>query len=382
MKTIWLSNRLPRLVISLSTCSVLLLSGVVYYIFTSRGYSLAGNQQVDRTNLTPGPTVTTNPTSGQILHQDCISTQTVCENSKLPELILVPGIEGSGHHLIHTLLELIEKSLKPTALSTKRGEEGNTEPHPNNTVRNKSIPSYKSAPYLPSAFLMAPAAVENPSHMGFAIIHHHLFRMRMKPILDALEIATKDGRKGLLYIQSYPTGDGGILSTSRPDLLMFKKYDCILYRLKCIVMKRHPLPAVMSSVRRFGARRFKGIDRRYYNDELKKAIPPEDYPLIMQARIIEDQLVYLDQQLRTLTCDQVHFMDINDVYSPSKKQKMLSSFALFLKLSNEETEIIHNMKVTAQATKVVLPPTCANCTERVLYDFFEERKVMWPLLAV
>ena len=336
---------------------------------------------MDRTNLTLIVTETTKPTSHQKLHQDCISSQTVCKNNKkLPELIFVAGIEGSGHHFIQALFESIESRLKPTILSAKVGGKGNTAPQPNRTIKGR--PSYMVAPYIPNSFLMAPSFVNSPSDMGFAIIHHHLFRMRMKPILDILKRVPKESRKGLLFVQSYPTGYGGILSTSRPDLLMFKKYDCILYRLKCIVIKRHPLPAVLSAVRRFSTPRFKGIDRNAFTDELKKAIPPADYPLIMQARIIEDQLVYLNQQLRTFACDQIHFMDITDVYSPSKKQKLLSRFALFLKLSNEETEIIHNMKVSVPATKVHLPPTCANCTERVLYDFFEERKVMWPLMAM
>jgi hypothetical protein len=383
MKTIcrWLIKRQLIQVLIIFTYLLLFFSLVWCYWFISRGCPLAENQLVDRKDLTSILPITTNTKCDQMQCGDCISSQGLCNNSdELPELIFVAGIEGSGHHLIDALFQSIETSLNPTALPTNVGK-GDEVLQPKTTMKS-IVPSFKVAPYIPSIHSMAPALVDNTSHMGFAIIHHHLFRMRLKSIEIALERYTKQGRRGLVYIESSPTGVGGILATSRPDLLMFQKYDCVLYRLKYIVLKRHPLPAVLSAIRRFSTPRFKGIDRNAYTDELKKAIPPEDYPLIMQARIIEDELIYLDQQLRRLECDQVHFIDISDVYSPSKKHKVLSSFASFLKLSNEETEIIQNMEVKLPITKVLLPPTCSNCTERVLYDFFEERKIMWPLMAV
>ena len=39
------------------------------------------------------------------------------------------------------------------------------------------------------------------------------------------------------------------LTTARPDLLALKYFDCVLYRLKIIATKGHPLLAVTSTLR-------------------------------------------------------------------------------------------------------------------------------------
>jgi hypothetical protein len=319
----------------------------------------------------------------------------MCENKTLPELIFVAGIEGSGHHLMSALFAALPEIVSPSArpplgrptvftrpsLQGLNTTSGQSKPKLTVKVLPTRRPYQMFENFMPSVHLMDPSDMSSTSHMGFAIIHRNLFRMRLKPILNSLAQYQKEGRKGMLvYTHSFPMGFGGILSTARPDLLMLKHYDCILYRLKILVMKRHPLQAILSSVRRF-IQKYKVIDPKFYTQDLKRTIPPADYPLVMQARISEDQLIYLDQQLRRFACHQVLFVNMDDIFSPSNKQKALNSLASFLGLNDEETKILCRAKLTSPQTRVPLPPECTNCTQRVLYDFFEERKLMWPLMS-
>ena len=356
-------------------------------------------ENTSQSTITASPSSATTAVPNPSPQQDCIPSQPVCENKTLPELVFVAGIEGSGHHLMSALFasawpEPVSPSTRPPAgrptaytrpplrrLNTTLGLS-----QPKLTV--KVLPArspYQLLPkFIPSIHLMDPSDITSASHMGFAIIHRDLFRMRLKPVLDHLVKDQKEGRRGmLLYAHSFPMGFGGILSTARPDLLMLKHYDCKLYRLKILVMRRHPLQSVLSTVRRFGKMRFKGIDPKVYTPDLIRALPPTEYPYVMQARISEDQLIYLDQQLRRFACHQVHFMDMDDIYSPSRKQKALNNLALWLGLSDEEAKILYraSLRLKPPQTRVPLPPECTNCTQRVLYDFFEERKLMWPLMS-
>ena len=304
------------------------------------------------------PTLTVNDSSNYLNSAPhCIIEEVTCtDNEHLPEFIFVAGIEGSGHHIIKKLFNFPE----------------------NSSIRRP----YIIENFVPNLHLMDPGWIESSRQMGFAIIHKNLFRQRLTPFLNKLNQAKKEGRRGLLvYVHSFPMGLGGILSTARPDLLVLKYFDCILYRLKVIVMKRHPLSAVISTLRRFGSRRYKIIDSSKFTLPLKKAVPPGDYPYIMQARIVEDQLIYLDQQIRRLGCSQVHILDFNSVFSQTARWRELKTLAMFIGLSYSETNVVIAANLTTPATKISLPPTCVHCTYRVLYDFFEDRKVMWPLLA-
>jgi hypothetical protein len=325
--------------------------------------------------LTPGPRPGTDTSNGT--SNTCVVEGNPCSDNKtLPELIFVAGIEGSGHNLMNALFSIPGSEVNVTKV---------------NDIRKLSFPDPSKAPtasfgvvkqFMPEIHLMD-RRILNTKFMGFAIIHHSLFRSRWKPLLDGLIEAKRRGKRGLLvYANSFPMGFGGLLSTARPDLLMLKHYDCILYRLKILVVKRHPLSAVMSTVRRFGKARYSQIDPKSHTEDLLKAIPQEDYPYIMQARIAEDQLIYLDQQLRKFGCHQVYFVNINDMYTANRKWTTIKSLALFLHLTDEETKALQKIKLLSPVTRMTLPPTCTNYTSRVLYDFFEERKVMWPLMAV
>ena len=324
------------------------------------GSSIQGDQNSSPSPLLPAqPNLAVNDSSN--CHHSpphCIMEEKTCtDNESLPELIFVAGIEGSGHHIIKNLFDFPKTS----------------------PIRRP----YIIENFVPNLHLMDPGWIESSKQMGFAIIHKNLFRQRLTPFLDKLNQAKKEGRRGLLvYVHSFPMGLGGILSTARPDLLVLKYFDCILYRLKVIVMKRHPLLAVISTLRRFGSRRYSVIDSSKFTLPLIKAIPPAYYPYIMQARIVEDQLIYLDQQIRRLGCSQVYILDFNSLFSQTARWRELKTLAMFIGLSYLETNVVIAANLTPPATKVSLPPTCVHCTYRVLYNFFEERKVMWPLLAV
>ena len=271
-------------------------------------------------------------------------------NQSLPELIFVTGIEGSGHHLMSVLFDSL----------TQKGR-----PKP-----------YDVVDYSPMLNLLDPGDLLTNQNMGFGIIRKRLFRNRLSPLLKKMNEIKKGGGRGVMVAaNSFPMGLSA-LSTARPDLLLLKYFDCVLYRLKIIITKRHPLLAVTSTVRRFGKRRFAP-----YGNRKLGPFPPQDNPYIMQARITEDQLIYLDKQVRRLPCNQLHFVDIENIFSNQTRLIELKRLSKFLKLNNEETSAFLNADVRAPVTQISLPPDCANCTNKVLYEFFEDRKDMWPLIV-
>ena len=270
-------------------------------------------------------------------------------NQSLPELIFVAGIEGSGHHLMSELFSSLAN---------------NVTPRPYDVI------------FSPMLNLLDPGYIFNNQNMGFAIIRKRLFRNRLSPLLKKMNEIKKGGGRGMMVaINSFPMGFSA-LTTARPDLLVLKYFDCVLYRLKIIVTKRHPLLAITSTVRRFGKKKFDS-----YGNRKLGPFPPEDNPYIMQARITEDELIYLNQQVRRFSCNQLHFVNMEKILSNQTRQMELTSLSKFLKLNNEETSVFLNTTVRAPVTQISLPPECANCTNKVLYEFFEDRKDMWPLMV-
>ena len=290
--------------------------------------------------------------SNQIVQvMSAAATEKYCTgNQSLPELIFVAGIEGSGHHLISVFFDSLAKKVRPKP--------------------------YHVVDYSPMFNLLDPGDVVSNQKMGFGIIRKRLFRNRLSPLLKKMNEIKKGGGRGMMVAaNSFPMGLSA-LTTARPDLLILKYFDCVLYRLKIIVTKRHPLLAVTSTLRRFGKKRFAPFGNRTVNP-----FPPEDNPYIMQARITEDQLIYLDQQVRRFSCDQIHFVNMEKILSNQTRRIELKSVAKFLNLNNEETSVFLNATVRAPVTQINLPPDCANCTNKVLYEFFEDRKDMWPLMV-
>ena len=271
-------------------------------------------------------------------------------NRSLPELIFVAGIEGSGHHLISVLFDTL-------------AEKGRPKP-------------YDVVEYSPMLNLLEPGMSVTNQNMGFGIIRKRLFRYRLSPLLQKMNEIKMGGGRGLVVAaNSFPMGFSA-LTTARPDLLVLKYFDCVLYRLKIIVTKRHPLLAVTSTVRRFGKMRFSSYGKRALNP-----FPPEDNPYIMQARITEDELIYLDQQVRRFSCDQLQFVNMEKILSNQTRQIELKSLTEFLELNNEETSAFLNATVRVPVTQINLPPNCTYCINKVLYEFFEDRKDMWPLMV-
>ena len=271
-------------------------------------------------------------------------------NQSLPELIFVAGIEGSGHHLMSVLFHSLAKKGRP-------------------------IP-YDVVEYSPMVNLLEPGDMLTNQNMGFGIIRKRLFRNRLSRLLKKMNENKKGGGRGVMVAaNSFPMGFSA-LTTARPDLLVLKNFDCVLYRLKIIVTKRHPLLALTSTVRRFGKKKFAP-----YGNRKLGPFPPQDNLYIMQARITEDELIYLDQQVRRFSCNQLQFVNMEKILSNQTRQIELTSLAKFLKLNNEETSAFLNATVRAPVTQISLPPDCANCTNKVLYEFFEDRKDMWPLMV-
>ena len=273
------------------------------------------------------------------------------ENQTLPELIFVAGIEGSGHHLMRELFNSL-------------------------AIEGKPRPYYVT--FLPMMNMLDPGSIFDNQNMGFGIIRKRLFRNRLAPLLTKMNEIKKNGGRGVVVAtNSFPMGLSA-LSTARPDLLVLKYFDCVLYRLKIIVTKRHPLLAITSTVRSFGKDRFGPYRRKVWN-----LFPQEDNPYIMQARIAEDELIYLDRQVRRFSCNQLHFVSMANIYSNETRQTVseLNGLANFLEFNNEEASILLNFTLSAPETQVSLPPDCADCIYKVLYEFFEDRKDMWPLMV-
>ena len=271
-------------------------------------------------------------------------------NRSLPELIFLAGIEGSGHHLISVLFNSLAKKGRPRP--------------------------YGVMDYFPMVNLLEPGYGIDNQKMGFGIIRKRLFRNRLSPLLKKMNEIRKGGGRGMMVAaNSFPMGFSA-LTTARPDLLVLKYFDCTLYRLKIIVTKRHPLLAVTSTVRRFGKQRFSPYGKKALNP-----FPAEDNPFIMQARITEDELIYLNQQVQRFSCNQLHFVSMEKMLLDETRQIEIKILAKFLKLNNEETSAFLNSNLRAPVTQISLPPDCANCTNKVLYEFFEDRKDMWPLMV-
>ena len=104
-------------------------------------------------------------------------------------------------------------------------------------------------------------------------------------------------------------------------------------------------------------------------------------PYYTKARTIESSLIYTDQQIRQLGCHQVHFLDYDKVMDDSTRQGHLQALATFLGLGESETSVLLSAKPQTPVAETTIPPQCTQCIEKTLYDFFEERKTMWPLMT-
>ena len=272
----------------------------------------------------------------------------VCENASLPLLVFVVGIEGSGHHLLSSVLARV----------------------PSLALHNV---------FVPQQHIYDP---DEKNAVYYSIIEKELYKKRMGALMKVMAKATKDKKLGtLVFASSFPMGlHSGLYSTARPDLVDLKDFECELYRIKFLVSIRHPLPAVMSAVRRFGYRVSQNDGFKQIPQDKIAGLNNKTLPYTVTARVTEDNLIYIDQQLRQLGCHQVHFIEYDKVTNVNTRMDSLRHLAAFLGLSEPDTKMLLSTKVAASSTKVAIPPRCTQCIEKTLYDFFEERKMMWPLL--
>ena len=285
-----------------------------------------------------------------LITDDCLSDDEakVCHNASLPMLVFVVGIEGSGHHLISSLLN-----------------------------RLSSIAPQRQ--YMPWQHIYDP--FYDSTLLFYSIIEKELYEQRLDKLTKLLDSARKNNSATLVFASSFPMGlHAGMFSTARPDLIDLKDFECKLYRIKFLVARRHPLAAVMSAVRRFGSRvtQFDGFKQIPQNE--RQDLNESVLPYTVTARIAEDNLIYIDQQVRHLGCHQVHFVDYDKIMEDTTRENVLRKLATFLNLTKSDRKELLSTKFNKSITKVTIPPRCTECIEKTLYDFFEERKMMWPLL--
>ena len=272
----------------------------------------------------------------------------VCDNASLPLLVFVPGVEGSGHHMVISLF----------------GNVSSIAVHPD---------------FFPWQHIYAPHY--DTTTLFYSIIEKELYEQRMERLIQFMDNDKKNKTLATMALASYPMGmHSGTYATARPDLIDLKDFECKLYRIKFLVTRRHPLAAVMSAVRRFGFRvtQYDGLKRIPLGKRV--GLDEKDLPYTVTARITEDNLIYINQQVRQLGCHQVHFVDYEKVVNESTRRDSLQALATFLELSETNTKVLLSTKLNPPNTKVAIPPHCTQCIEKTLYDFFEERKMMWPLL--
>ena len=273
-----------------------------------------------------------------------------CNNSSLPVLVFVVGVEGSGHHLVEILF--------------------------------RRISSYKTVDWFPGFHIYDPTGTSDFSKVFYTIVEEDLYRKRFNTLAKYFNETKSENKMGVaIVLNSFPMGLGpGMYATARPDLLDMQHFDCDLYRIKYIVTRRHPLAAVISSTTRFISRftKYSGLSR--IPGDKRGDLDGKTLPYSTTARIVEDNLIYIDQQLRRLDCDQVFFVDNDRFINETTKRSGLEALATFLELDASNRQKLVSAEFRPPKTKISIPPLCDQCMEKTLYDFFEERKGMWPLM--
>ena len=273
----------------------------------------------------------------------------ICDNASLPLFVFVAGVEGSGHHMVSSLFNRLS--------------------------------SFAMRAYMPKLHIYDPT-FDGPMPLYYSIIEKELYEQRMKELIQFMDNAKKNKKFAtMVFANSFPMGlHSGTYATSRPDLIDLKDFECKLYRIKFLVTRRHPLATVMSAVRRFGSRVTKYDGLKQIPRDKKMDLDEKILPNTVTARITEDNLIYINQQVRQLSCHQVHFVDYDKFINESTRKDALQDLATFLELSEIDTKVLLSTKLNKPKTAVTIPPRCTQCLEKTLYDFFEERKMMWPLL--
>ena len=299
------------------------------------------SQEEDETDIFPDPLPRAN--------LFCLTEPetTVCRNASLPELIFVVGVSGSGHRLIKALVSKINE--------------------------------YEVDEFLPFLHIYEPGRDYDWSQLYYAIVEKDILRKRLQHLVDHLGRARSKGKKGVVLVgDSFPMGKrAGLQATGRPDLLDLNKFDCELYRLKFVVIRRHPLPSVMASVNHY-------CDGAYCNfTEAATKFPnlnATTLPYTVKARILESELMYIEQQLRRLGCHQLVFLEHDRIRDKTTRRRQVVKLLSFLGLRGYDVNSLTSLEFPSSNSSVVVPPLCTGCIEKMLHNFFERRKSMWPLL--
>ena len=344
----------PRRVVSVSGVALVFI--VTWYLVSSDSPTLhsivSGASETGSVEETPKEVKPSQrePVAGMST-SDCLvgDEAKVCDNASLPMLVFVAGIEGSGHHMVSSLFShlfsfALDNQFKPW----------------------QHI--YESPPEVTTLY--------------YSIIEKELYERRLESLTKLMDKAMRDKKLAtMVYASSFPMGlHSGTYATARPDLIDLKDFECKLYRIKFLVTRRHPLAAVMSAVRRFGSRVTQYDEFKRIPNDKKAGLNESVLPYTVTARIAEDNLIYIDQQVRQLGCHQVHFIDYDKVVSVATREKSLRQLATFLEMTPLQRKTLLSVKLAKSNTKVTIPPRCTQCIEKTLYEFFEERKMMWPLL--
>ncbi|CAI7765128.1 unnamed protein product [Closterium sp. NIES-54] len=157
---------------------------------------------------------------------------------------------------------------------------------------------------------------------------------------------------------------------ARPDLISLATFHGILYNLKLVVLVRNLTDTVLWSVL-----------RRFHNDDVG-----------LQARLIEDSMVYIDASLRTLPCGTFSLIDVDAlVKRPKTASTALAQFLGLPGVAKEEVfSAIQRGKEKWEPTLTVQSGLGATAdgdeAAEVTFDgqalevFFQQRVGLWPLL--
>lgn len=277
----------------------------------------------------------------------------VCENTSLPELVFVVGVSGSGHHLVKDLLS------------------------------KASV--YVVEEFLPFLHIYEPSRDHDWSKLYYAIVEESLLRKRLQYLVDRLTSAQRAGKRGVVMVDnSFPMGkEAGMYSTGRPDLISLNKFHCDLFRLKYVVIRRHPVSSVVATVDKYRDVLTRHCDLKHLKQWRNYiSLNETTLPYMVKARILESELMYIDQQIRRLGCNQMVFVDHDRIQDEGTRKDQVQKLATFLRLTDLWIAAAISVELRKPSEPAVAePPLCVSCVEKTLYDFFEMRQMMWPLMV-
>ncbi|CAI7832200.1 unnamed protein product [Closterium sp. NIES-53] len=273
-------------------------------------------------------------------------THVHAQADQLPRLFMFIGTEGSGHDLFEYIFSYL-----PVNISIDRF---------NPDLHLTTSPGQKVA----SAQDPTGATVDCPK-LPYSR-HVYDFGVRMS---TALKSKLQDTNFYLRARDPFPMGR---IRTplARPDLISLATFHGILYNLKLVVLVRNLTDTVLWSVL-----------RRFHNDDVG-----------LQARLIEDSMVYIDASLRTLPCGTFSLIDVDAlVKRPKTASTALAQFLGLPGVAKEEVfSAIQRGKEKWEPTLTVQSGLGATAdgdeAAEVTFDgqalevFFQQRVGLWPLL--